>query len=162
MILSLSNQAYIFLITILIGLIIGIVYDVFRLIRKIFVHKNIVVYIEDIIFGIISTFICFYVLLHKNNLELRAYLVVAIALGIIFYFACISYFVMKIVYVLVKPISLLIQLIINIFKPFIKSYKFCRNKMIYKRKNYLQKVVRYVKIKHKGFSETIKVILRKI
>lgn len=162
MILSLSNQAYMFFISITIGLIIGIFYDFFRLIRKIFLHKNKYVYIEDIIFWLISTFISFYILLHKNNLELRFYLFLGIFLGITIYFVCFSNFVvtitLKIIQIVIKPIVF----VLNLFKPYISKVNTVKNKTLYKEKIYLQKLCRYGKISYKNFVYNIKIIKNKI
>lgn len=162
MILSLSNQAYIFFITILIGFIMGIFYDFFRLIRKLFEHTNIAVYIEDIIFWVISTFICFYILLHKNNLEFRFYLILGIFLGIIFYFYFISYyflnFILKLLNFLLKPI----KFVMKIFEPHFKKATVAKNKAIYKEKIFLQKVSRYGKIKGRRIKTTLKIIKDKV
>ncbi len=162
MILSLSNQASVFLVTIIIGICIGLIYDFFRLLRKLFIHKNSTVYIEDSLFWLLSTFLAFYILLHKNNLEFRFYLLLGIALGIILYFSFVSYYVLKFfVYtltLLAKPISFCLKLI----KPHLSKIYVMKNKTIYKKKIILQKVYRYGKIKRKDLKSTIKIILDKI
>ena len=48
------NQGYIFVIFILNGFLIGILFDIFRILRKSFKTKDIVTYIEDILFWIIT------------------------------------------------------------------------------------------------------------
>ena len=45
-----QNQAYAFLIFILNGLIVGILFDVFRILRKAFKTSDFITYIQDIIF----------------------------------------------------------------------------------------------------------------
>ncbi len=162
MIVSLSNQAYIFVVTIVIGLFIGLTYDFFRLLRKLFTHKNSAVYIEDVLFWLISTFICFYILLHKNNLELRFYLFIGISIGLIFYFYLISPFVLafiiKFITILLKPVAFIIKLL----NPYFKSMSIAKNRAIYKEKIILQKIYRYGKIKIEEIKSTIKIIKDKI
>ncbi len=162
MILSLSNQAYIFFISIIIGLIIGFLYDFFRLLRKVVNHKNTTVYIEDTIFWLLSTFISFYILLHKNNLEFRFYLLLGIFLGLIFYFLCISYFVMTLTIKLIKLILKPIAFILKILYPHFRTVNNMRNKAIYKEKIYLQKISRYGKMGYRNFKSNIKIIKDKI
>ncbi len=162
MILSLSNQAYIFFISIIIGLIIGFLYDFFRLLRKIVNHKNSTVYIEDFIFWLLSTFISFYILLHKNNLEFRFYLLLGIFLGLIFYFLCISHFVMNITIKAIKLILKPVKFIAKLLYPHVKTVNKMRNKAIYKEKIYLQKVSRYGKMNYRNFKSNIKIIKDKI
>lgn len=162
MILSLSTQASIFLITIAIGIIIGLIYDVFRIIRKIIKHNNFLVNLEDIVFWIISTFVCFYILLHNNNLEFRFYLLLGIFIGLVFYFVLISYYVLKMIIKLLEVLAIPVSFFVKITKPFYKSAQIKKNKAIYKEKIFLQKVFRYGKIKSKDIKSTIKIILDKI
>lgn len=162
MILSLENQASIFFVTIMIGFIIGLVYDFFRLLRKLFIHKNALVYIEDTLFWLMSTFLCFYILLHNNNLEFRFYLIVGIFLGLIFYFSLISRYILKLFIRLIEVILKPIAIILKIISPFAKKLNIKRNKAIYREKIILQKFLRYGKMKHKDFKSTIKIILNKI
>ena len=74
------NQAYIFLVFIINGLIIGLVFDIFRIFRKSFKTPNIITYIEDILFWIISALIIMYSLFVFNNGQFRAYIFVGIFL----------------------------------------------------------------------------------
>ena len=46
-----QNQAFTFIIFILNGFIIGILFDIFRILRKSFKTPDSITYIEDIIFG---------------------------------------------------------------------------------------------------------------
>ena len=48
------NQAYIFLIFVINGFLIGILFDIFRILRKSFKTKDIITYIEDILFWILT------------------------------------------------------------------------------------------------------------
>ena len=48
------NQAYLFLIFMLNGAIIGLLFDFFRILRKSFKTNNLITYIEDILFWILS------------------------------------------------------------------------------------------------------------
>ena len=77
------NQAYLFGIYSICGIIIGIFFDLFRILRRSFKTPDIVTYIEDIIFVF-------------NNGELRLYIFFAIILGIAIYLLTISKFFIKI------------------------------------------------------------------
>lgn len=74
------NQAYLFLIFIANGFLIGIVFDIFRILRKSFETSNFVTYIEDILFWIISALIVMYSLFVFNNGQFRAYIFIGIFL----------------------------------------------------------------------------------
>lgn len=74
------NQAYLFLIFILNGILIGLVFDVFRILRKSFNTPNFVTYLEDVFFWIIAAFIVLYSLFIFNNGQFRAYIFIGILL----------------------------------------------------------------------------------
>ena len=89
------NQAYLFLIFIVNGLIIGTIFDIFRILRKSFKTPNIVTYIEDVIFWVVSALIVMYSLFVFNNGEFRAYIFIGILLGAVIYMLFFSKFVVK-------------------------------------------------------------------
>ena len=80
-----SNQLYVFLIYCLCGIIIGIFFDIFRILRKSFRTPDFVTYIEDIIFCILTGLFLIYTIFTFNNGEIRSYIFVGIGLGILFY-----------------------------------------------------------------------------
>ena len=49
-----GNQAYLFLMFVLNGVFIAILFDFFRILRKTFKTKNMITYIEDVLFWIIT------------------------------------------------------------------------------------------------------------
>ena len=55
-----QNQVYTFFIFILNGLLIGILFDTFRILRKSFKFSNIITNLQDIIFWILSGLILIY------------------------------------------------------------------------------------------------------
>lgn len=84
-----SNQAYIFLIFILTGIIIGLIFDVFRAIRKSFKISDFFTYIQDIIFWLLVGSIIMYVTFKFNYGEIRAYMLFGALLRKHFIFASI-------------------------------------------------------------------------
>lgn len=79
------NQSQLFLIFIINGILIGILFDFFRILRKSFITKDIVTYIEDFLFWILTGIIILYSIFTFNNGEIRLYMFIAIIIGIIFY-----------------------------------------------------------------------------
>lgn len=69
------------------GIIVSMVFDLFRSIRKVYKHKDIIVYLEDTIFLLFSSEIVFLGIFKLNNGILRFYLLLALALrnAIIFF-----------------------------------------------------------------------------
>ena len=78
------------------GIIIGIFFDIFRIMRKSFKTPDFVTYIEDIIFGILTGIFLIFILFVLNNGELRFYIFLALLLGNIVYLATISKYFIKI------------------------------------------------------------------
>lgn len=124
-----ENQTYLFIIFILNGFLIGILFDVFRILRKSFKTSDFLTSIEDIIFWILTAFIILYSVFKFNNGRLRAFLFVGIAFGVLIYVLafskifikinlCIINFAKKVFYYLIiVPISFIFKILKIIFKP---------------------------------------------
>ena len=123
-------QTNIFFIFTLNGLIIGILFDFFRILRKSFVTKDIVTYFQDIIFWILTGILILYSVFVFSNGEIRLFMVVALLLGITTYMLCISKYIIdvnvkiilffkrifnKILEFMLIPINVLKKLISKIF-----------------------------------------------
>ncbi len=78
------------------GMVIGIVFDIFRIIRKSFKTPDFVTYIEDILFWILTGFILLFSIFAFNNGELRLYIFLALILGLVIYLLTISKYFIKI------------------------------------------------------------------
>lgn len=96
MILSMSRQSLLFLTTIIMGMVIGFIYDIFRIFRKTTPHKNIFTQTEDLLFWLAVTFLMFYVMLNKNYGEIRLFVLLGAVLGMVMYFATLSHLIIKV------------------------------------------------------------------
>lgn len=85
-----QNQAYVFAIFILTGIVFGILFDIFRILRKTFKTPNFITYTEDILFWITSGSILMYSIFKFNNGILRLYIFIGIILGISIYILAFS------------------------------------------------------------------------
>lgn len=130
------NQLFCLLIFILTGLVIGILFDIFRILRKSFKTTDFITYLEDIIFWILTGCIMLFSIFIFNNGEIRSYVFIGIAIGIISYMLIISRFFVKISVSIIKFIKKIlsypIKLIKNIFtkiilKPTLKILKNIHN-----------------------------------
>lgn len=74
------SQGQIFIIFLIIGLSIGIFFDIFRALRKTFKTADIITYIQDIVFMAITGIFVINTLILVNNGELRFYIIIAILL----------------------------------------------------------------------------------
>ena len=89
-------QLYSFLIYLVSGIIIGIFFDVFRILRKSFHTSDLLTYIEDIIFSIITGLFLLFVLFQISDGEIRIYNIIALLLGGILYLLTMSKIFIKI------------------------------------------------------------------
>ena len=119
-----TNQAYLFLIFIANGVIIGILFDFFRILRKSFKTSDIITYIEDLIFWILTGIIILYSIFTFNNGEIRLFMFLAIAIGVIAYMLLLSSYIIKINVTIIKFLkNLIIKTFRFISMPFKVIYK---------------------------------------
>ena len=140
------EQIYIFFIFIICGVIIGIIFDIFRILRKSFKTPDIITYIEDILFWIITCVLFAYTIFTYNNGEIRLYIFIGALVGILMYILTISrYFIkfcVKIIEIIKKvikkfvvyPLKIILKILRKfVFKPiFFRIYKHLKS---YKRYN---------------------------
>ena len=91
-----NNQAYIFFIFILNGLIIGILFDIFRIMRKSFKTSDFRTNLQDILFWIFTGLILLYSIFRFNNGELRAYIFLGVFIGVALYMLLFSKIFIKV------------------------------------------------------------------
>jgi len=135
-----SGQAWLFLSAVLTGGAIGLFFDAFRVIRKSIPHSKIAVQIEDIIFWVVATGLTFYYMLHRNAGEIRPFVIIGIALGLVLYFATLSRVVLvvfvaivgylkKVMIAVIKILLVPIRLVaVWLTPPIAKAYKNTRKK----------------------------------
>lgn len=109
-----ANQAYLFLIFTINGILIGILFDIFRILRKSFETSDIVTYIEDILFWILAGFILLYSIFKFSNGEIRFYMFIGIFIGCILYMLMFSKFFIKINVKIITTLKNIISKIISI------------------------------------------------
>ena len=118
------EQLYTLLCFVLTGIIIGIIFDFFRIIRMSFKSIDMLTYIEDFLFWCISGIILLFSIFFFNNGELRAYVFIGIIMGVILYFLTISKFLIKVLLVLIEFFKKVFRIPINIISSFLKKYIF--------------------------------------
>jgi len=115
-----------FIYFILTGVILGIIFDFFRILRKAFKTSDIVTNIQDILFCIITGIIILFSIFYFNKGQLRVYIFIGIILGATFYMIFISKYFIKIniiiinfikkgLYFLIKPFILLLNITKKLF-----------------------------------------------
>ena len=124
-----TNQALLFFIFIIDGIIIGLLFDFFRILRRSFKTKDFITYIEDIIFWVLTGLLLLYTIFTFNNGEIRLYMFIGAIFGCIIYMLSISNFIIKINTKIIISLKNILSKIINIiFIPFKVIIKFLKNK----------------------------------
>lgn len=85
-----QNQAYLFLIFSITGVIIGFLFDFFRILRRSIKTINIVTYIEDILFWVLAGLLILYNIWFFNNGEIRIFMFFGIVIGVLIYMLTLS------------------------------------------------------------------------
>lgn len=108
---SVANQAYIFLWSVIGGMLIAFIYDAFRIKRKAVRTRSIIIYIEDLLYWIIVAVVMFFILFYSNEGEIRGYIFIGAVLGVILYILLLSkiiigsaMFVIKIIYKILSTV----------------------------------------------------------
>ena len=126
-----NNQALLFCVFIINGLLIGLLFDFFRILRKSFKTSDIITYIEDILFWILTGIILLYSIFTFNNGEIRFYMFLGVILGCIIYMLLFSRYIVntitkivlffnkiiiKIINIIIYPLKMLIKMLNKILK----------------------------------------------
>ena len=121
------NQANLFLIFVINGVLIGVLFDIFRILRKSFKTSDLITTLEDILFWIITGIIILYSIFVFNNGEIRFFMFIGIFLGGGLYMLLLSKYIIKasvtIITIIKKIISFILKIIIYPIKSSCKIIK---------------------------------------
>lgn len=115
------NQLQLFCVFLIDGLIIGFIFDIFRIHRKAFKNKNYITYIQDALFWILTGILIIYTTTVYNDGELRFYMIFATMLGVVIYLFTLSKLIISIG---VKLILFIKRILLAIIKKVIGPTKF--------------------------------------
>lgn len=112
---TISEQAFLFLACVKTGIIMGILYDVVRVLRRIFDHPNWLIQIEDLLYWVACGCLAFIMIFWRNYGQIRGFVFVGILIGAVLYFTTISRWVINIVTQIIKSLVIIpIQCIMKI------------------------------------------------
>lgn len=126
-------------------MILTLIYDIIRIIRRIIGHGVVAVAVEDIVFWIVSALIIFNMTFKYNNGEVRWYIYAGMALGMLLYNRSVSA-------IFVKYISMLLKYLLKPLKYVMSKLKILLKQILKHMKNVLKplkKLKKQVKIKTK-------------
>lgn len=103
----------IFLLTIIIGSILGFLFDITRIIRKVIKHKNWVVYIEDILLWISTLIIVLYFIFNFSEGSIRFFYFWGFTIGATIYFALFSKYIVNFTVFIINKVKNFLFLIFS-------------------------------------------------
>ena len=126
-----NNEFYVFIAFILIGLLIGFVFDFFRILRKVYKTPDFITVLEDITFWVISGTILLVGIFILNGGKIRTFLFMGIVIGLLLYISFMSKFIVKygikifkiVNYVIVCPIEKIIRKILFFLQKIVYNIK---------------------------------------
>ena len=104
-----QNQAFLFLVFTLTGVIIGVLFDFFRILRRTIKTSNVITYIEDVLFWILTGLLILYNIWYFNDGEIRIFMFLGIIMGVLIYMSTLSN-------ILIKTFTTILQTIIKVLE----------------------------------------------
>ena len=110
------TQLQLFFIFLINGLLIGLLFDFFRILRKAIKTADFITYIEDALFWILTGLIILYSIFTYNNGEIRLFMFLAIILGILIYLIFISKIILSISLNIINIVKKIFSIVFHIIK----------------------------------------------
>ena len=128
-----EDQALIFIVFTFTGILLGILFDFFRVFRRTFNTIDFITYLEDILYWILAGIIVLYNIWFFNNGEIRFFMIIGIVMGAIIYSLLFSPILIKIETMLLTKLKNIImffyKIIIIPIEKIIKFFAFYTSKI---------------------------------
>ena len=125
------EQGGIFLGALLCGASVGLLYDLFRILRKNIKTNPILIGVQDIIFWTLSAIIVFFYIMIGNSGELRLYEILGVGIGAFLYNLILSRFIVEVLQIILRILKKDILFILKIvLTPIALVYKLFRRPLI--------------------------------
>jgi spore cortex biosynthesis protein YabQ len=133
---SLSGQSYVFLLSCGFGVILGALYDLFRIFRLAIPCNKFIVFLQDIIYWVICTALTFAFMLVTSSGQIRGFIIFGELLGAFVYYFTIGMLVMKSSKFIIRVAKKILRFIFKILIfPFYQIWKLIRPILsVFKRK----------------------------
>ena len=151
------TQLQLFSIFLINGLLIGLLFDFFRILRKAIKTADFITYVEDALFWILTGFIILYSIFTYNNGEIRLFMFFAIILGILIYLIFISKIILSISLNIINIVKKIFSIVFHIIKiPFQFFMKLLRKLFLNPISFIIINIRNYFTKSFKNFSNTLK------
>lgn len=122
---SISEQALEFLLSCLLGAVLGVLYDAFRILRAAIPHGRILTLLEDILFWALSAVITFFFLLLFSEGQVRLYILLGELLGFIVYYFTVGSLVIGASKWIIRQVKRFLRFLYRLFiRPFVRPFSF--------------------------------------
>ena len=112
-----AGQVWIFVITIMTGILLGGLFDCYRVLRGTFNPKALMTWFTDLLYWLLATAVVFVVLVFSNWGELRFYVFIGILGGLVLYYNFLSLYALRLfsntIKLIIAALSLLKKIFIN-------------------------------------------------
>ena len=116
-----AQQTMLFLQSCLLGIVLGFVYDIFRILRLALKSGVVVIFIEDILFWSMSAVVTFLFMLTENSGQLRVFVLLGECIGAVVYYLTVGALIMKISKAIIEAVKKLLHILYRIFiYPFVR------------------------------------------
>lgn len=139
-----------FLISILWGAIILLVYDGFRIFRRLIKHNEIFLATEDLIFWVAASVFIFAMMYQQNNGIIRGFSVMGMAIGMILYHYILSELI----------VSMITKLLNTLFRPITFAIKQIKRMLLFIRAKF-KKLSNFLLLRLKKTAKSVRIILNK-
>lgn len=109
----------------IVGIIISVIFDCFRSLRKTIKTSNVITYLEDLLFWCISGLVVIFTLNSINYGEIRIYMILGIIIGCMLYFFTISKIFLKINVKILTKMKIIILKVYTTIAGIIKKIIMC-------------------------------------
>lgn len=114
-----NGQLDTFIYTLITGILLGIIFDVYRVMRRTFKPQIWVTSFTDLLYWLLATFLVFTTIIIGNWGEVRLYVFIGLILGVISYFRFVSRIVIWLIIRIIRRLSMMARKVANLFIFFI-------------------------------------------
>ncbi len=148
---SFGEQMLTFLFALIMGIVICLWYDFFRIIRLCHHFKQLHIFIQDILFWVVSALLSFFLLMARCSGELRSYVFIAELAGFIICRVSLSRLIMKISGAIIKVVKRFIRFLgRKFYQPLRRAFGRWRIKISINIKSAVDKLINSVNNVKKG------------
>ncbi|SHK21685.1 spore cortex biosynthesis protein YabQ [Paramaledivibacter caminithermalis] len=151
-------QLYVFLTTFYGGIVIGFMYDIYKIYRDILNTRKFIAIIQDILFWITISIVVICVLIYSDDGKIRGYSIIGFILGALIYNLLLSRIVVKTIKIFLSTIK---NILYKIHEKVLKIFEFFYKCIMYPY-NKIYKLIKPLIIKLKKFLSIPKTMVNEI